>query len=405
MFRPMLGFSATLRGRLTADALVLPLHDNDIARIAAALPGASDYTRLIVGGAHRFEIVKVTGLIAGAVTIERNIEGTEAASHTAGSCVSFAWTPMNLADFITQGFGGVQPAVCEVLPGSDRVEVTQADCSVTVDVPAHAGAVWRAGNAEYTADSRGEITVRPLTTQLADGEYVNATVAIRDGYVTAIASGTNIVFTGGGCCDGGSGSGGTGVPGPQGPQGPQGQPGVQGSAGPQGPQGPRGPQGMDGPAGPIGPVGPGGASVLGGAGAPAANLGNVDDFYIDTISWIIYGPKTASGWGAGRSLIGPQGAQGPQGSPGAEGAQGPAGADATQANWSLEQDGTLIYVVGPVGQQFTVENATGMQVVGPTTIPANGRATQSYPPGASPVSTLLFIKQNGLFLGVGTVVI
>lgn len=204
MFRPMLGFSATLRGRLTADALVLPLHDNDIARIAAALPGAGDYTRLVVGGAHRFEVVKVIGLIGGAVMIERNVEGTQPASYPAGSCVSFVWTPLNLTDFITQGFGGAQPAVCEVLPGSDRVQVTNVDCSVTVDVPAHAGATWRAGNAEYTQDERGEISSKPLVTQVPDGEYVNATIVVRDGYITSIVSGTNIVFTGHGCCDGGN---------------------------------------------------------------------------------------------------------------------------------------------------------------------------------------------------------
>lgn len=405
MFRSMLGFSATLRSRLTAAALVLPLNDNDIARVAAALPGVGDYTRLVVGGPNRFEIVKVTGLAGGAVMIERNVEGTEPAAHVAGSCVSFAWTPMNLADFVTQGFGGAQPAVCEVVAGSDRIQVMQSDCSVTVDLLPHAGAVWRAGNAEYSADSRGEITRHPLTTQLVDGEYVNATVTIRDGYVTAIVSGTNIVYSGGGCCEGGSGSGGAGVPGPQGPQGPQGQPGVQGPAGPQGPQGPRGPQGADGPAGPVGPAGPSGSAVQGGAGAPAANVGNVGDFYIDTINWNIYGTKTASGWGAGRSLIGPQGAQGPQGAPGADGAQGPAGADATQANWSLAQDGNVIYVVGPVGQPFTVESASGMQVVGRTTIPETGRAAQIYPPTATPVPTLLFIKQSGLFLGAGTVLI
>ena len=402
MFRSMLGFSATLRGRLTADALVLPLHDNDIARIAAALPGAGDYTRLVIGGSHRFEIVKVTGLIGGAVMLERNAEGTDAATHTAGSCISFAWTPMNLADFITQGFGGAQPAVCEVLAGSDRVQVTQADCSVTVDVPAHVGAVWRAGNGEYTADSRGEITVRPLTTQLADGEYVNATLTIRDGYVTAIASGTNIVFTGGGCCDGGGSSGGAVSPGPQGPQGPQGQPGVQGPAGPQGPQGPRGPQGMDGPAGPIGPVGPAGSSVLGGAGAPAANVGNVGDFYIDTVNWIIYGPNAPGGWGTGRSLIGPQGAQGPVGR---DGPMGPAGNDGKSANWGIVQSDNQLYIVGPPGESFLVQTLNGTQVVPTLAIPSSGRVSSQFTPGLTPTAQPLFILSNGLFVGAGTVVI
>jgi hypothetical protein len=47
--------------------------------------------------------------------------------------------------------------------------------------------------------------------------------------------------------------------------------------------------------------------VRSGAGAPAAGLGVVGDFYIDTTAEAIYGPKTAGGWGAATSLIGPPG--------------------------------------------------------------------------------------------------
>jgi hypothetical protein len=66
----------------------------------------------------------------------------------------------------------------------------------------------------------------------------------------------------------------------------------------------------------VGPQGLPGKTVINGAGAPAAALGAVGDFYINVTAKAIYGPKTALGWGAATSLIGPTGAQGIQGNPG-----------------------------------------------------------------------------------------
>ncbi len=54
-----------------------------------------------------------------------------------------------------------------------------------------------------------------------------------------------------------------------------------------------------------------GLAVLNGAGAPAAALGRVGEFYLDTEATRLYGPKTAAGWGAGVSLIGPPGSTEP----------------------------------------------------------------------------------------------
>lgn len=40
----------------------------------------------------------------------------------------------------------------------------------------------------------------------------------------------------------------------------------------------------------------GGVQIISGAGAPAANAGNVGDYYIDSTGYLIYGPKTNAGW-------------------------------------------------------------------------------------------------------------
>lgn len=129
--------------------------------------------------------------------------------------------------------------------------------------------------------------------------------------------------------------------GPPGPQGAQGNPGKDGNTVLYGTADPAPFVGVDGnfyinttthflfgpktlgvwPAGTsmVGPQGPRGNSVLYGAGAPAAGTGIDGDFYIDTTAHFIYGPKAGGAWPAGISLIGPQGPQGIQGNTGQRG--------------------------------------------------------------------------------------
>jgi hypothetical protein len=119
-----------------------------------------------------------------------------------------------------------------------------------------------------------------------------------------------------------------GVGGPMGAQGPMGQQGVRGETGPAGPQGlpgPTGPAGVAGPQGPTGAVGPAGATgpagakgakgedgktILNGKINPSGTTGVDGDFYINTATNQLFGPKTAGVWGAGVDLTGPQGPAG-----------------------------------------------------------------------------------------------
>jgi hypothetical protein len=149
------------------------------------------------------------------------------------------------------------------------------------------------------------------------------------------------------------------VPGPQGPPGSTGAQGPAGSTGAQGPAGPTGatgPTGSTGPAGGTGPAGPTGETdivsltqaaydalavkdpdtlyvitngadrtVLTGARAPVAGDGIDGDFWINTATWTISGPKAAGAWPAAVSIIGPQGPAGANGTPGTPGAAGASG--------------------------------------------------------------------------------
>ncbi len=69
-------------------------------------------------------------------------------------------------------------------------------------------------------------------------------------------------------------------------------------------------------------------NILNGEGHPSVSVGVTGDFYIDTVNFKIYGPRTASGWiwGAGTNLMGPRGPRGARGARGAAGAAGAAGA-------------------------------------------------------------------------------
>ena len=74
------------------------------------------------------------------------------------------------------------------------------------------------------------------------------------------------------------------------------------------------PRGDVGATGSTGPAGADGKSLRSGSGVPSSGLGVDGDFYIDTSTNRLYGPKTSGSWGGGTSIVGPTGATGPQGS-------------------------------------------------------------------------------------------
>lgn len=84
--------------------------------------------------------------------------------------------------------------------------------------------------------------------------------------------------------------------------------------------GPQGPPGEQGEPGEAGLPGLNGKTIHNGTDTPPPDsLGAQGDFYINTATYRIYGPKTASGWGTGTGLIGPQGLDGLDGLPGIDG--------------------------------------------------------------------------------------
>ncbi|MES2268661.1 MAG: collagen-like protein [Bacteroidota bacterium] len=87
-----------------------------------------------------------------------------------------------------------------------------------------------------------------------------------------------------------------------------------------------GPQGAKGDKGDTGATGANGRTILSGTSNPSNSLtGANGDFYLNTNTYQLFGPKTAGLWGAGITIIGLQGEQGDIGLPGETGAAGEPG--------------------------------------------------------------------------------
>ena len=127
--------------------------------------------------------------------------------------------------------------------------------------------------------------------------------------------------------------------------------GKDGAVGPAGPAGPTGPQGAVGPAGPAGANGQNGSVIYSGTTVPGSATGAVGDFYINLSTGLLYGPKTAAGWGTGISLKGQNGATGATGATGAAGSKiySGSGAPATTlgATGDFYLDKTNFRIYGP----------------------------------------------------------
>lgn len=89
-------------------------------------------------------------------------------------------------------------------------------------------------------------------------------------------------------------------------------------------------------------------TFLNGLGAPNATDGIDGDFYLDTLSLNLYGPKKKGKWPLPKSLVGPVGPQGPVGKQGSDGKVGDKGTTTSSAGSQGAQG-----VQGPQGIQGT----------------------------------------------------
>lgn len=170
--------------------------------------------------------------------------------------------------------------------------------------------------------------------------------------------------------------------------GPQGQTGAQGVQGLTGTTGGQGPQGV---AGANGTNGVNGNSVRNGTANPIAGIGVDGDFYINTATSQVFGPKTSGAWGSGVSLIGPTGLTGNTGGAGPTGAAG-----------NTVLNGTSDPVSQGVAGDFYI-NTTSKFIFGPKTTVwptgtalASGATGPAGPAGSVGLSTLQLLYSTPL---------
>lgn len=188
-------------------------------------------------------------------------------------------------------------------------------------------------------------------------------------------------------------TGATGIAGATGATGATGNTGV---TGPTGTAGATGNTGSAGAAGPTGVTGSTGVSVLNGTVNPTTAVGSAGDFYINTSTNVLFGPKTSVWPGTGVSLVGPAGTTGATGitgttgttgSVGNTGATGPTGTGVAGATGATGPTGT----VGTTG-------ATGP--TGAANISGTANYLVKFTGATSGGNALLY--DNGTSLGLGT---
>ena len=155
--------------------------------------------------------------------------------------------------------------------------------------------------------------------------------------------------------------------------------GIQGVAGANGATGAQGPIGLTGAAGAIGTNGTNGNTVLNGTITPTAGVGVNGDFYINTSTKTIFGPKAAGAWPVtGTSLVGATGPSGTQGIQGVAGATGPiglTGPTGTQGTQGIQGVAGATGATGPQGTAGSNASITMGAISG--TSSANGATLTS----------------------------
>jgi hypothetical protein len=103
-----------------------------------------------------------------------------------------------------------------------------------------------------------------------------------------------------------------------------------------------------------------GRTILNGAGAPEGNQGDDGDFYIDRSAMVIYGPKAGGFWPGGVSLVGPPGTNGIDGRTILNGAGAPSNATGSSNDFYLDRTTHVLY-----GPKMGGVWPSGVPLIGP----------------------------------------
>lgn len=176
----------------------------------------------------------------------------------------------------------------------------------------------------------------------------------------------------------------------------------KGDRGETGPQGPTGDKGDPGVVGPAGAKGADGTKILSGTAAPTSSQGADGDYFFNTATKTLYGPKAGGAWPAGTSL---QGAKGDTGDAGAKGDKGDTGAGGAKGDKGDKGDagapgtnflagaGAPTAATGKVGDFYF--NTTNSTFFGPKTAdPVNPWASNQFPLGTAGAARTYYLTRG-----------
>jgi lysophospholipase L1-like esterase len=138
---------------------------------------------------------------------------------------------------------------------------------------------------------------------------------------------------------------------------------------------------MVGPTGATGANGTNGNTVLSGTVDPASGTGNNGDYYINTTSHTIFGPKASGAWPGGVALVGPTGAAGTNGNTVLNGITDPSSGTGNNGDFYINTTSNKIF-----GPKASGAWPSGVSIVGPTG--ATGATGPGVPTGGTAAQVL-----------------
>lgn len=178
-----------LTSKLEKTQTILPVTNSDKERVCSKLD-VGDHTYLTLNTNSGVEIVKVT-CDQGELFVERGQGDTEAVTAPVNSCLCFKINSLILDEYV-----GKQACEFSI--------VTDTPDYILITPPEEDSCEWKVSLTDEFIE-RLSICCPEDDCDCGDcivpnGIYENATITIKDGRLCGITNGTNIVYTGGGCC-------------------------------------------------------------------------------------------------------------------------------------------------------------------------------------------------------------
>jgi hypothetical protein len=179
-------FCLTLTDRLTSSQTSLPVSASAKQELCARL--GSNFSYLTLATPLGVEIVRVS-CVNGDIAVVRAQGGTSSVAAAKGTCLCFKVNQLVLDNYLPQEY--CVPTI-----------ITDTPDYITITAPADGSCEWKVNISDAFIDRMNICCPEDECSNctVSDGVYENAKVTVVNGKICAISNGTNIVYSGGGCC-------------------------------------------------------------------------------------------------------------------------------------------------------------------------------------------------------------